>query len=104
MFRAATLRCSRRLASTSCTASALATRKVHAQGSGPSALDRVSDLSTAQILTGAAERKQKVLRAREALLGWARSSGQAADYVDNVPAQCVHQLFGPTRTALALES
>ncbi|MEY2930963.1 MAG: hypothetical protein RL033_1712 [Pseudomonadota bacterium] len=39
------------------------------------------------------ERKQKVLdSAREALLAWALASGEAADYLDNVPTQCVYPL------------
>jgi UTP--glucose-1-phosphate uridylyltransferase len=39
------------------------------------------------------ERKQKVLdSAREALLTWALSSGEGADYLDNAPMQCVYPL------------
>lgn len=37
------------------------------------------------------EQQEKVrLSARAALIGWAESTGQAMDYVDNVPMQCLH--------------
>lgn len=37
------------------------------------------------------EQKQKVLEsARSALLGWAKSAGEASDYTDNLPSQCLH--------------
>jgi hypothetical protein len=37
------------------------------------------------------EQQQKVLDSlRHALLNWARRSGEAADYTDNVPLQCLH--------------
>jgi hypothetical protein len=37
------------------------------------------------------EQKQKVREsAQSALAGWARSAGEAADYTDNLPAQCLH--------------
>ncbi|MFZ4618771.1 MAG: UTP--glucose-1-phosphate uridylyltransferase, partial [Rectinemataceae bacterium] len=37
------------------------------------------------------ERKQKVLESgRRALMEWALSSGEGADYRDNLPSQCVH--------------
>jgi hypothetical protein len=37
------------------------------------------------------EQQQKVRESlRAALLDWARQSGEASDYVDNVPAQCLH--------------
>lgn len=37
------------------------------------------------------EQKQKVRESGQAALaGWARSAGEAADYTDNLPAQCLH--------------
>jgi UDP-N-acetylglucosamine pyrophosphorylase len=37
------------------------------------------------------EQQQKVRDSlRQALIGWARSSGEAADYTDNLPSQCLH--------------
>ena len=37
------------------------------------------------------EQQQKVRDSlRQALLGWARSAGEACDYTDNVPSQCLH--------------
>lgn len=37
------------------------------------------------------EQKQKVREsAQAALAGWARAAGEAADYTDNLPAQCLH--------------
>lgn len=37
------------------------------------------------------EQKQKVLESlRAALLDWARASGEASDYTDNLPSQCLH--------------
>ncbi|MEQ8764335.1 MAG: UTP--glucose-1-phosphate uridylyltransferase [Planctomycetota bacterium] len=37
------------------------------------------------------EQAQKVKESlHEALIGWARSQGEASDYVDNVPRQCLH--------------
>lgn len=37
------------------------------------------------------EQAQKVrLSQQQALLGWARSSGEGADYTDNLPLQCLH--------------
>ena len=37
------------------------------------------------------EQQQKVRDSlRHALLGWARSAGEASDYTDNVPLQCLH--------------
>lgn len=37
------------------------------------------------------EQKQKLLEsARSALLGWAKEAGEASDYTDNLPAQCLH--------------
>jgi hypothetical protein len=37
------------------------------------------------------EQQQKVRdSARAALIGWARASGEASDYTDNVPLQCLH--------------
>src|SRR5262249_11576687 len=37
------------------------------------------------------EQKEKMRESvRPALAGWARSSGEASDYTDNVPGQCLH--------------
>lgn len=37
------------------------------------------------------EQQQKVRDSlRQALMGWARSAGEASDYTDNVPLQCLH--------------
>jgi hypothetical protein len=37
------------------------------------------------------EQQQKVRESlRSALIGWARAAGEASDYVDNLPAQCLH--------------
>jgi hypothetical protein len=37
------------------------------------------------------EQQQKVRDSlRQALIGWARSAGEASDYTDNVPLQCLH--------------
>ncbi|TWU33794.1 UTP--glucose-1-phosphate uridylyltransferase [Novipirellula artificiosorum] len=37
------------------------------------------------------EQQQKVRESlRAALIGWAKSSGEAMDYTDNVPSQCIH--------------
>jgi len=37
------------------------------------------------------EQQQKVRESlRHALINWARSSGEASDYTDNVPVQCLH--------------
>jgi hypothetical protein len=37
------------------------------------------------------EQQQKVRDSlRAALIGWARNAGEASDYIDNVPAQCMH--------------
>jgi hypothetical protein len=37
------------------------------------------------------EQKQKVIESlHAALIGWARSAGEASDYTDNLPSQCLH--------------
>src|SRR5260221_12662592 len=37
------------------------------------------------------EQQQKVRDSlRAALIGWARQTGEAADYTDNLPLQCLH--------------
>ncbi|WP_442508286.1 UTP--glucose-1-phosphate uridylyltransferase [Novipirellula sp. SH528] len=37
------------------------------------------------------EQQQKVRESlRTALIGWAKSAGEASDYTDNVPSQCIH--------------
>ncbi len=37
------------------------------------------------------EQQQKVRESlRAALIGWARNAGEASDYTDNVPSQCIH--------------